>query len=124
MLPKPSGKELLEAEMKKTLLALSLFTALVLPGRASAEDGSTVSSVRISYSDLDLRTSTGQRTLRRRLDAAVAKLCPHGRGVGIAELTGRRNCLGDTSAEARRQERLVIARVARNAVDSDALAVR
>ena len=110
--------------MKKFLFTATLLSAVILPAQAPAQDGSAMSSVRVSYRDLDLRTAAGRATLQGRLNGAVRKLCPRYYAVGIGEILERGRCLRQTSADARRQARIVIARASLEGTRDTALAAR
>ncbi|MEW4449375.1 UrcA family protein [Qipengyuania sp. JC766] len=53
--------------LSKTLMALSMATALVAPAMAA--------DMTIEFRDLDLATEQGQKTLERRIDRAAREIC-------------------------------------------------
>lgn len=83
------------APVAAALLAMTLTAAPAL-----ATEGT---QVKVSYSDLDLTTIEGQRTLERRLDAAARSACGYEQQVTGTRLPSSRvrNCYKQAQAKAR-----------------------
>lgn len=78
----------------KAGLAAALAAGALLATPAVAAQGETVS---VSYSDLDLSTEEGQRTLERRLNNAAEEVCGIDHRAGFALPTSEsRRCYRET----------------------------
>lgn len=97
--------------MKVKSLVISLLAAL--PGVASAQDVGP--DVRVSYADLNLRTSEGVEVLDRRLARAVRLVCAEDRGTReLNRKIALRRCVAVQSAKVAIHRDQVLARAAVN----------
>lgn len=80
------------------ILLLAALMAQGVPAAAATHEQTT--SVRVSYADLDLTSEAGRGTLDRRLQRAVASLCPDDNGVrDVARLAAIRACRANKMQE-------------------------
>lgn len=68
---------------------------------ARAEAGTDVPKVEVKYSDLNLATEAGARTLYRRIATAARQVCPRGEGSLISKLDElSRTCIREAISRA------------------------
>ena len=60
----------------KTLIAMTSAALLSLSFGAAAQAQSDIPSTKVSYADLDLSRASGRQVLERRVERAVARVCP------------------------------------------------
>lgn len=69
-----------------------LIAFLCLPVAAEAQERAAQQSLSISYADLDLSSSSGERSLRWRVEAAITRACDNGDEVTLAGIIANRHC--------------------------------
>ncbi len=95
-----------------TAIALGLAAAVGTVDAATSSDVPAIGeamSARVRFADLDLATASGQRTLQRRIAAAIDRVCalPH------AEQLSQRARVAECRADAQRQADARVARLSR-----------
>ncbi len=88
-----------EKECDMKILASLLLPIALLSAPVSA-DPIQAESLTVSIADLDLSSTTGQRTFDRRLGRAVVELCGQAADVDLAGRNAVRKCRADTLAQA------------------------
>jgi UrcA family protein len=76
----------------------------VLTPVARADTVTDVPKIEVKYTDLDLATDQGARTLYRRIAAAARQVCPHGEGSIVPKMDElSRTCIRESIARAVRE---------------------
>jgi UrcA family protein len=94
-----------QAMMKTALIPLALILSPAAIPLAKAQQAETA-SIRVSYADLDLSRAADRAALDRRLDRAVAQLCPTDRPGYLTQAPDALRCQAvarQQIAEARQQ---------------------
>jgi UrcA family protein len=127
-LPAPSPKGLFRPKMKywkeymmatplKIIAPAAALMALAISFPATASD----TTIAVQHADLDLTKASGQDTLKKRVDAAVSRICRiHGK-VSLQESMAARKCTADLTARTARDVRVTIARVGNKSRVANAL---
>ena len=95
--------------MFKNSLMLALAAAVAVPAHAASTDSA---SVAVRYSDLDLATEQGQKTLEERLDRAARQVC------GLDERATGTRIAGREATACYRQAKEQLARQVARVVDN------
>lgn len=104
--------------MLKSLMMSALIMGAIPATVAQAQ---TTRSVHVSTADLDLTTAQGRHKLDRRIDAALAEVCPADAAPPRTGLIVKYPCRDAAAADARRQRgdaiAMITARKGKNAVE-------
>jgi len=96
--------------MRPALIAGLGLAALVSSTGASAQNMMTeTQSIEVRYDDLDLSAPTGVKRLHNRVRAAAKQICEYPGVSPIQAHTIRRDCMGQTMANADRDIQVAIA---------------
>lgn len=99
----------------KTILIFTTATAVALIGTPAVAQPAAETQLVVSYSDLDLSTRQGVRTLDRRIRTAVETACGPTSDADLAGKNDVNQCRADTLVAARAQREIAIAQARRPA---------
>ena len=110
-------KEYMMTTPLKIIAPAAALMALAMSFPATASE----TAIAVRHADLDLTKVSGQDTLKKRVDAAVSRICrTHGK-VSLQESMAARKCASDLTAQTAREVRVTIARVGNKSRVANAL---